>query len=71
MIPRQKEINRAVGLALRSGREKKVMPQTTAAKKLRITSTYLSALENGRVTASIELIAKAEKLYGTEIFHVD
>lgn len=71
MSPRQHEINTAVGVSLKLGREARKLPQRAAAKKLGITSTYLSALENGRVTASVELIVKAEKLYGKEVLRVE
>lgn len=71
MSPRQHGLNVSIGLSLKTGRENKKLPQRVAAKKLGITNTYLSALENGRVTASVELIVKAEKLYGKEVLRVE
>ena len=70
MLIEQKDRNRALGKALADARVSLKWPQTLASKKLGITSTYLSALENGRVTASLELVAKAERLYGAKILEV-
>lgn len=71
MLTEQKELNKALGHSLKLARESCALPQRLAAKKLGVTHTFLSAIENGRVTTSIELVCLAERVYGKKVLRVE
>lgn len=66
---KKEDLNNNVGFRLKLAREEKELKGYTVARKLGVTNAYISQMENGKRSVSLENLLKFSQLYDKDVIY--